>query len=680
MSGLAAGRYGPRLAFARPRPLGGPVWFGPVFAMALALLVSSPNGLGANAPSAGHSPLAVAPVAPRPVVGAGSTHASGAVGSSAPAALNASAMRWVNITIGLTGQPPPRVNGSGVYDASDGYYLLFGGQTATGSFLGDTWAFANGVWSQIVPTNPARAPVPRAGASMVYDSLDGYVILFAGMNSTGTISDIWEYRAGAWSPLPYSTKGPQGRFGAAAAFDPLAPYQGMVVFGGIVQGSTRGDTWVYSAGNWKQVNTSSSAPTHPARRIGGQMTFDANSSVVVLFGGYNSTTHQIYGDTWTLNATGWQQQSPISSPRARVGASFVYFPPLKADLLLDGATTGWNPARELWGYSNGSWTHLTSLATPASPPARFGGSLALCSLPGSSPAASSLFLFGGNISGSIQSDDWFFGNLSLSVLPPKISNSTVDVGVSTVLSVLAFGGVPPYHYTWQGLPTDCPRGGATVRCSPSTGDVKVWAVSVSVTDNASGSARGNAASGATDWIIVPVPLLQLFSALPSPVVVGSTVTLLAQLTSGTGVPPFTYRYSGLPPGCISANLSKLTCAPMSAGTYSIVVSISDAVGYSISSSPTTLVVVNPTTHTVPIWEYGVLGVVLVIGLVLAIALVRRKVGPRPPVRSWSGAPPAGTSTSRPPSPPPPGPVRPPSAPSRTPPPKPPPSAPPPKSG
>lgn len=85
--------------------------------------------------------------------------------------------------------------------------------------------------------------------------------------------------------------------------------------------------------------------------------------------------------------------------------------------------------------------------------------------------------------------------------------------------------------------------------------------------------NGCSSGGATGPLTV-----SSFTANPSTVTVGNPTTLSVMVKGGKT--PYTYSYSGLPPGCSSSDLSTLTCAPSSGGTYSVVVTVKDQSGSS----------------------------------------------------------------------------------------------------
>src|SRR5439155_27836 len=188
--------------------------------------------------------------------------------------------------------PSPRFLASTAYDVADGYVLLFGGSNNIGgtSVLGDTWEFHAGIWTQLSPTS---SPSPRAGASMVYDAADGYVLLFVGVdgNNTAPLGDTWEFHAGAWTLLS-PTSSPSPRDGASMVYDSADGY--VLLFGGSLQG----DTWEFHAGAWTQP----SPPTSPSSRAVASMAYNDADRQAVLFGGVGASPPT--QSTTTINVAG----------------------------------------------------------------------------------------------------------------------------------------------------------------------------------------------------------------------------------------------------------------------------------------------------------------------------------------------------------------------------------------
>jgi galactose oxidase-like protein len=69
--------------------------------------------------------------------------------------------------------------------------VLFGGETANGSYLGDTWVFSGGSWTELTGVK-APSPGPRAFAMIGDDETDGNVEMFGGTNGYA-MSDLWTF-------------------------------------------------------------------------------------------------------------------------------------------------------------------------------------------------------------------------------------------------------------------------------------------------------------------------------------------------------------------------------------------------------------------------------------------------------------------------------------------------------
>jgi hypothetical protein len=90
----------------------------------------------------------------------------------------------------------------------DGKVVLFGGEDATATVLGDTWIWDGTTWTQAFP---AHSPAPRVGAMAA--TLGSLVVLFGGDAglTDNELSDTWVWDGTDWTPLNVS--GPSPRFG-----------------------------------------------------------------------------------------------------------------------------------------------------------------------------------------------------------------------------------------------------------------------------------------------------------------------------------------------------------------------------------------------------------------------------------------------------------------------------------
>jgi hypothetical protein len=244
--------------------------------------------------------------------------------------------RWSQLTSSIS--PPPDAFMSMTYDAKDGYVLLFGGDVLNcssgtcevGPSISDqTWKFEDGKWSQLHPT---LSPTARAGAAMVYDAADGYTVLFGGSNTTQTFRDTWQFSGGRWTPLA-PTVSPPARSTASIAYDATDGY--VVLFGGCVGiscnlngGTLLSDTWTYAHGEWSPVT---SKLTPPARSEAG-MAYDGPGVLhgsplggVLLFGGAGGSGFGVVlGDSWFFLHGQWYPLNVEFPPPARSGEALAY--------------------------------------------------------------------------------------------------------------------------------------------------------------------------------------------------------------------------------------------------------------------------------------------------------------------------------------------------------------------
>jgi Galactose oxidase, central domain len=198
--------------------------------------------------------------------------------------------------------PPTRYASTMTYDAKDGYVLLFGGVSPSG-FLYDTWKFAGGQWTNITK---AAHPPARAFMAMTYDAKDGYVVLFGGCHIGGActtgdfLADTWTFHGGKWTQLT-TTSQPSARAGEMLTYDAADGY--VVLFAGCDTSncsSPYADTWTFVGGVWAQLTPSS----HPGARLIGAMVFDSKTKYVVLIGGAGPL-FTVLGDTWKFTAGNW---------------------------------------------------------------------------------------------------------------------------------------------------------------------------------------------------------------------------------------------------------------------------------------------------------------------------------------------------------------------------------------
>ncbi|MGA7847282.1 MAG: kelch repeat-containing protein [Thermoplasmata archaeon] len=285
-----------------------------------------------------------------------------------------------------TVSPSARSYTAMAYDATDGYVVMFGGMSATGAALGDTWTFQHGNWTQL---SLKAAPSPRYGAMMTYDNASGSLLLFGGTNGAAYFSDTWEFQGGHWTQVTdvWGTPAPTARAFGGLAWDNVAGYA--TLFGGTTGRAALGDTWKFVDGTWIQVDTGGTAPPP---EWGMAMVPDTKSNQVFLFGGCaapyfvdpmapSCPSADTLGGAWqfgsqwsVISATSRETAIP-GSPAPRFLAAAVDDPnaPSNVVLIVDGMASTGLFLTDRWDYQSKIWNPWSP---PLEPSPRYGSTVA----------------------------------------------------------------------------------------------------------------------------------------------------------------------------------------------------------------------------------------------------------------------------------------------------------------
>jgi hypothetical protein len=205
----------------------------------------------------------------------------------------------------------------------------------------------NGTWTDAVPT---LTSLPE----FAYDAADGYLVVFQGLVSNAWNS-TWIYSHGNWTQLNESTA-PINRFGASIAYDPAD--REVVLFGGFKgnNDTALNDTWVFQGGNWSKIPA---APTRaPTPRGYAAMSYDGQTSQLVLFGGeisngcVRSCGLSFLNDTWTFGKGLWHRVHTGTGTPPRMDGLGMAYDPASGNLTMFG---GFSENYTL--YSNRSHPH-----------------------------------------------------------------------------------------------------------------------------------------------------------------------------------------------------------------------------------------------------------------------------------------------------------------------------------
>ncbi|MCI4335734.1 MAG: hypothetical protein L3K17_00845 [Thermoplasmata archaeon] len=358
-------------------------------------------------------------------------------------------------------------------------------------------------------------------------------------------------------------------------------------------------TWRYGAGRWTDI-TSAVGSNGNGTEDGALTAYDARDGYVLQYGGCGSTGGNVAHDadgnwTWALVNGSWRNLTAetLGSPVGACGPSFAEMSYDAADrvvvlLVLPESQlyhVPYNGTSQTWTYSRGSWKNITATAGPA-PPAGQGGM---------SYDATDNYLvafdapqYNPNGTETYQNRTWKFQNDTWTQLrtpgpsPSRQSSYTLSYDPLLHGIIYAEGEAGFLNTTWLfsgGSWTDITSelGGQ----APPSSDSTVFAFTVfDAADSYLLMVRGDTQT----WALgVPPPFAALHVA-PSPVELDRPTKL--QVTTVAGAPPLRFNYSGLPPGCATVNSPTLFCSPISAGAYSIVVTVTDLEGRWVNASAT----------------------------------------------------------------------------------------------
>jgi len=309
--------------------------------------VPAPHPTGPS-PSPEPAPAAAAPPPPapvalwtslgarrRPLVAAGALVAAAAAiatgvallrPASAPSRARDTAASTVPVVAPTL--PPPRQGEAVAAGPGSQATILFGGFTAAGTLLDDTWAFDGHRWSEL---HPGAAPSARTGALAVYDGVRHQVVLTGGRGATGTLTDTWTWDGVGWTAqLPETPPHPLSWSAMAADAG-----SGTVV---MVTGRSGApaQTWIWDGRNW----TGAQPAVEPVLGAPPVMGGDPLTGHVLLLtaagaGSSPAATWAWDGRTWSLTFT-----------PARGQRSMYFASPAGFTVVVTGDAT-WAELREL---------------------------------------------------------------------------------------------------------------------------------------------------------------------------------------------------------------------------------------------------------------------------------------------------------------------------------------------
>jgi hypothetical protein len=234
------------------------------------------------------------------------------------------------------------------------------------------------------------SPVPRWGAQMAYDPVEGYTLLFSGSAGAVTVhgihfGDTWSYGAGGWTditPSPCSN----ATCPRAEAYGGLSLYhkkqaEFLVLFGGRTGSTLMDSTWIFN-GSWHNVTPTTLVPysNSPPPLNYVSMTWDATNGYDVLYGGCSygcdSRSPSAY-ETWAfegLSDSGkavWKNLTSSVHPPSLFGEGLTYDATDGYVLLFGGQVPGTTTyLNQTWSYTASTgWVNRTArVVTPRNTP------------------------------------------------------------------------------------------------------------------------------------------------------------------------------------------------------------------------------------------------------------------------------------------------------------------------
>jgi hypothetical protein len=473
---------------------------------------------------------------------------------------------------------------SSAYPAYDGV-ILFGGRSGTG-FLNDTWVFASGAWSLVCA---ACGPSPRMGAAMAWDVPDHQLVLAGGCGTTCPLNDTWGfsvYTGGATSWLELCRLCAfVPRTNASIAWDSIDGY--LLLFGGSGPTHDRNDALAFdgTTNNWTTICPSCS----PTARAGAAASWDSADGFVLMFGGFNSSTGSAQdADSWDFTDNAWYALALSASPTAREGAAISDDPSAGEVVIYGGSGSAGGAMADSWAFHYGMTVSIPT-ATPAQiengqtvtfTTSVSGGTgpntITWIGLPTGCSSSNNLVLSctpsGVSTNATFQVQALGVDSNNAAVLtppfpytvlanpsPPFVLSSApsagIDSGQTVTFWTLASGGTGVYTFTWAGLPSGCaPANLRVLPCTP-TGITtnQSFGVSVSIMDSDGVTAGSGPLTFQVDSDPIEGTVLENRTTVES----GQSITFSTSATGGSGT--YSFHWSGLPAGCPLLTTASLSC-------------------------------------------------------------------------------------------------------------------------
>lgn len=179
------------------------------------------------------------------------------------------------------------------------------------------------------------------------------------------------------------------------------------------------------------------------------------------------------------------------------------------------------------------------------------------------------------------------GSFPVTIAPPALTvtgslgNGTVGAAYSA--SVSATGGVPPYNFSFSGLP-----GGVTGNSSGSISGTPTAPGTFNVTATVNDYKGGTGSKMFT--VVIGTAPLTISASVPNGIV-GAPIS--ATFSAAGGVPPYTWSATGLPGGLTLSSSGSLSGTPTAPGSSPVTVTVKDSAVNSATTTVTITVALPP---------------------------------------------------------------------------------------
>ncbi len=480
---------------------------------------------------------------------------------------------WTNLTASLTLNPPPMLRESSAQLGEAGFTVFGGDMFTPGGYSMSSpfvWAFAGGAWTNLTGHIPIVGPACFSGSSSSLPHSGG-ILFVEGFYCEGPNS----INRGTWIL--------HGDLKAEATASTTSLDQGgTVTFQGSAKGGLGGGglRWSFGDGTYSSLP----APSHVYSLSG---LYLANLTVWDILGNLATTAILVQvGATLGLSI----QATPVMTD---VGV------PVSLTSLTAGGTP---PFTYFWNFGDGT-TH----GTAATETHAF-----------ATPGTYTVTAIVNDSGGGSDTKTTSIGVAPLPTVTASSSPSSAPVGSPISFAVSVTGGTGPMTYLWNFSDGSYGRSGSMTHAFANAG---TWPVRVTVSDAV--------LQGTTVYANVTVtpPLTVSVSPSPAGVHPGTPVTVTATATGGSGS-GYTFDWTYPPAlGCTSTTGPMLSCAPTTAGNYTVTVVARDSGGATSASASANVAVVKlpavPTTTTAAVgdWSWSALLVVIALAVLVVLLLV-----------------------------------------------------------